>query len=86
MNQNSKQMQHKEIDKVNYAARAEKTEAAEKVKGKRWYHDLRKGMHITAESFYLVLMQLFLRVIFKTFLLRSLTELFVKLSCLIVTL
>ena len=33
MNKNSKQMQHKEIDKANYAARAEKTEAAEKVKG-----------------------------------------------------
>ena len=32
MNQNSKQMQQKEIDKANYAARAKKTEAAEKVK------------------------------------------------------
>ena len=32
MNQNSKQMQHKEIDKANYAAGAEKMEAVEKVK------------------------------------------------------
>ena len=32
MNQNSKQMQKKEIDKANYAARAERTEAAEKEK------------------------------------------------------
>ena len=32
MNQISKQMQQKEIDKPNYAARAERTEAAEKVK------------------------------------------------------
>ena len=34
MNQNSKQMQQKEIEKANYAARAERTEAAEKVKAK----------------------------------------------------
>ena len=34
MNQNSKQMQEKEIDKANYTARAERTEAAEKVKAK----------------------------------------------------
>ena len=32
MNQNIKQMQQKEIEKANYAARAERTEAAEKVK------------------------------------------------------
>ena len=32
MNQNSKQMQEKEIHKANYAARAERTGAAEKVK------------------------------------------------------
>ena len=32
MNQNSKQMQQKEIDKANYAARVQRTEAAEKVK------------------------------------------------------
>ena len=32
MNQNSKQMQQKEIDPANYAARVERTEAAEKVK------------------------------------------------------
>ena len=31
MNQNSKQMQQEEIEKANYAARAERTEAAEKV-------------------------------------------------------
>ena len=31
MSQTSKQMQQKEIDKANYAARAERTEAAEKV-------------------------------------------------------
>ena len=32
MNQNSKQMQQEEIDKANYAVRAERVEAAEKVK------------------------------------------------------
>ena len=32
MNQISKQMQQKEIDKANYAARAGRTEAVEKVK------------------------------------------------------
>ena len=32
VNQNSKQMQQKEIDKANYAARVQRTEAAEKVK------------------------------------------------------
>ena len=31
MSQKSKQMQQKEIDKANYGARAERTEAAEKV-------------------------------------------------------
>ena len=31
MNENSKEMQQKEIDKANYTARAERTEAAEKV-------------------------------------------------------
>ena len=31
MNQNSKQMQQKEIDKANYAATAQRTEATEKV-------------------------------------------------------
>ena len=32
MNQNSKQMQQKEIDKTSSTAKAERTEAAEKVK------------------------------------------------------
>ena len=32
MNENSKQMQQKEIDKANYAAIAERMEAAEKVR------------------------------------------------------
>ena len=32
MNQNSKEMQQKEIDKANYAATAERTEASGKVK------------------------------------------------------